>query len=50
MMQASKFYAQIQQREHASTTATCKPTREDIRRATGSASVDYHVEQATERE
>jgi hypothetical protein len=49
-MQASEYFAQIQTREHASTIATCKPSAEDIRRATGSDSVDYRVEQATERE
>lgn len=49
-MTASKFFAQVQQREQASTTATRKPTAKDIRLATGSTAVDFHVDQASTKE
>lgn len=49
-MQASEFFAWIQQREQARTTPSHQPTAQEIRQATGSDAVDFHVEQATERE
>jgi hypothetical protein len=49
-MQATEFFAQLQQREYASTIATRRPTQQDIRRATGSDAVDFHVEQSTTKE
>jgi hypothetical protein len=49
-MTASKFYAQIQQREQASTKATHKATKQDIRQATGSTKVDWHADKSTDKE
>lgn len=49
-MQASEYYAQKTQRELASTTATRKPTAQDIRQATGSHVVDWHADRKTEQE
>ena len=49
-MQASEYFAYIQAREQGSVVATRHATKETIRQATGSTSVDYHVDQATDRE
>ena len=49
-MQASEYFAYIQAREQCSTVATRQATKESIRQATGSVAVDFHVDQATDRE
>jgi hypothetical protein len=49
-MQASEYYAQLQLRERQSTVATYRPTVQDIKRATGSTAVDFHIEQSTAKE
>jgi hypothetical protein len=49
-MQASEYYAQLQQREQASTVATRLASPQDIRQATGSHVVDWHADRKTEQE
>ena len=49
-MQASEYFAYIQAREHGSTVATRRATKEDKRQATGSAHIDWHADRKTEQE
>jgi hypothetical protein len=47
---AFDYCQKYQRTPQGSTTATHKPSKQDIHRATGSTAVDYHVEQATSKE
>ena len=48
-MLAFDYYQKYQRSNAGSTVATRKPTPQDIRNGTGTVTVDFHVEQATER-
>jgi hypothetical protein len=47
---AFDYYQKYQRTPQGSTTATRKPSQQDIHRALPDPGVDYHVAQATERE
>jgi len=49
-MQAFDYYQKYQRTPQGSTTATRKPSQQDIRQATGSDAVDFHVDNATAKE
>jgi hypothetical protein len=49
-MQAFDYYQKYQRSNAGSTVATRKATAQDIRKATGSDAVDFHVNQTTEKE
>jgi len=49
-MQAFDYYQKYQRTPLGSTVATRKASAQDIRQATGSDAVDFHIEQATAKE
>ena len=49
-MTAFDYFQKYQRSNAGSTTATRKATPQDVRNATGTDAVDFHVEQATAKE
>jgi hypothetical protein len=49
-MQAFDYYQKYQRMTHGSTVAVRQATKQDIRNATGTASIDWHADRKTEQE
>lgn len=49
-MQASTYFAHMQNRDLGSIAATHRATKEDKRQATGSNRIDWHADRKTEQE